>query len=242
MGSRDFSTCAVALGGWVPRNHHPFSLIRPPRAPPATRVLVGPEQGGGAVPWQEGLGASGCAGRTGRRAPGPRARTPGPIGSPTPAAQLRWPPEQRGAALASGCPKPSDAEFSCWWLCFLRALAGPPIPAWLPGGSTGFPLHGQERACSLGQGSARCDLRGLVLSAPPRWGWLVALQNHVDLVRGFPAGSRASAVGSMARSPTPWPRGSHTFSLHSHPRLRGPRLAQCSRARVKTPPSQERLT
>lgn len=58
-------------GGWVPRNHRPFSLIRPLRAPPATRALAGPEQGE-AVPWQEGLGASGCAGSTGRQGTGPQ--------------------------------------------------------------------------------------------------------------------------------------------------------------------------
>lgn len=72
---------------------------------------------------RKGLGPPAALGVRGGRAPGPRARTPGPIGSPTPGCSAEVASEQQGAAPASGCLKPSEMQnFS--WLALLPLHTG----------------------------------------------------------------------------------------------------------------------
>lgn len=97
---------------------------------PRARACRTRAQGEG-VHWQEErLRASGCSGRKGRQARHPTLRAGAPKSlqlrpreSQRQGAQLKVPPEQPGAALASGSPNPSRS-FSCR-LPLLLSACGP---------------------------------------------------------------------------------------------------------------------
>lgn len=77
------------------------------------------------------------------------------------------------------------------------------LQAWLPIRNTGFCLHIQGRACSLGQGSALCDLPGLGPEPAPMLRVRGVSTEPCGLGEGSPVGSRGTC-GGPAPPLAPW--------------------------------------